>query len=242
MDARFDDAQAITGEALAVGSHLGSETVMQMYGVQTLAIARARGGLEPLLPIIQSLVEQFPLVPAWRCGMALLYRDLGMLDEAREQLELFASDDFRALPRDANWKVGVGILAAVCAMVGDVDRAERLYELLLPVADTMLIAGMPADVLGSVHGPLALLAATLGRWDDAERHYEAAQAANERCGSRAWVVHTRFEWARVVARRDTDGDQRAARALLEACREDATALGMPLVVEGCDGLLETLGR
>ena len=103
MDARLDDAAALIDEALQLGLQLGGETVMQMYGVGQLALARSRGGMELLVPIIESMVEQFPLIPAWRCGLAYSYRELAMLDEAREQLEILAVDDFGALPRDANW-------------------------------------------------------------------------------------------------------------------------------------------
>ena len=184
MAARFDDAEALMEEAVQLGATLGSENVLQMYGVQLFSLGRARGGMEPLLPMFQAMVEQFPLIPAWRCGVAYLCRELGLADEAREQFDHLAADGFRSLPHDANWKVGVGILAAVCGMLDEVDHAPVLYDMLLPLADDTITAGMPADILGSTHGPLTLLAAMLGRWDDAEAHYAAGQAANERMGPR----------------------------------------------------------
>ncbi len=211
MAARFDDAEALMEEAVQLGATLGSENVLQMYGVQLFSLGRARGGMEPLLPMFQAMVEQFPLIPAWRCGVAYLCRELGLADEAREQFDHLAADGFRSLPHDANWKVGVGILAAVCGMLDEVDHAPVLYDMLLPLADDTITAGMPADILGSTHGPLTLLAAMLGRWDDAEAHYAAGQAANERMGCRAWIIYGMFEWARLLADRDREGDATRAR-------------------------------
>lgn len=237
MRASFEEAAELIEEAFQIGQQLASETVMQMYGVGQFALARARGGLEPLVPLLQAMVEQFPLIPAWRCGLAFLYRELGLAAEAREQFDHFAADGFRAIPLDANWKVGISILASVAAMTHDADHAEQLYDLLLPHADTMIIAGMPADLLGFVHGPLVLLAATLGRWDDAEAHHLAGRAANQRTGCRSWFVYSELEWARLLAGRGDAGDAARVRTILEPCARDAERYGMPRVVAMAETLL-----
>jgi tetratricopeptide (TPR) repeat protein len=240
-EARYDDAAMLVDEALKVGQQVGGETggetVLQMYGVGQFALARARGGLDALVPVVRDLVDQYPLLPAWRCGLAYLYRDLDMADEAREQFEHFAVDDFAGIPSDANWRVGVTMLAAVCHMLDDTARAPKLYEMLLPLADMTILAGMPADILGSMHLPLCLLAVTMRRWDDAEAHQRAAIAANDRMGSRAWNIYTRFEWGRVLFRRGWDGDDRSARDVLGPVVAEARELGMARVVDLSEGLL-----
>jgi hypothetical protein len=241
MDARLDDAASLIDKALQRGQQLGGQTVMQMYGVGQLGLARSRGGIELLVPIVESMVEQFPLIPAWRCALAYNYRELSMLDEAREQLEILAVDDFGALPRDANWIVGMAIVATVCNSLGDRDRAAVVYDMLLPHAESMVVAGMPAEVLNSVHGPLALLAATLGRWDDAEAHHLAGEAANLRMGNRMWVINDRWEWGRLIAGRGSDGDSDRARTLLAACAAEAREVGMTRVDTMVTALLPTLG-
>ena len=240
MEARLDEAAALVDDALQVGAELGGQTVMQMYGVAQLALARSRGGLELVLPVVASMVEEFPLIPAWRSGLAYIYRELGMLDEAREQFEILAADDFSAMPRDANWCVGMAIMAIVCNSLGDRARAEILYELLHPHADSMVVAGLPAEVLNSVHGSLTLLSATLGRWDDAEAHHAADEAANLRMGNRLWVITDRWEWGRVIAQRGWDGDAERARKLLATCAAEAREVGMTRTEALATELLATL--
>jgi hypothetical protein len=240
MDARLDDAESLIDEALQLGQQVGGQTVMQMYGVGQLALARSRGGIELLVPIVASMVEQFPLIPAWRCALAYNYRELSMHDEAREQLEILAVDDFGAVPRDANWIVGMAIVATVCNSLADRERSAVVYDMLLPHAESMIVAGMPAEVLNSVHGPLALLAATLGRWEDAEAHHLAGEAANLRMGNRMWVINDRWEWGRLIAGRGRDGDTDLARTLLAACAAEAREVGMTRVDTMATELLATL--
>ena len=230
MDAAWDEAEALMEAALQTGSPLSSETVMQMYGVQLSALTRARGDLDALIPTLEAMVQQFPLIPSWKCGLAYLYRDAGRLDVARAVFEELAEDDFAGIPLDANWKAGMALLAPVCVALGDTARAEVLYRALAPVADTAVVAGMPADVLGSVHGPLALLAGALGRWGDAERHFTAALEADERMGCVPPPILLQLEWGRLLA---AAGDARAEGAL-RRCRDEAAAVGMVNLVARCD--------
>src|SRR5205823_8405896 len=142
----------------------------------------------------------------WRSGLAYLYRELGRPEDAREQLEVLAADNFAPLPRDGNWMVGAAILATVCHMVDDKERAAVLYEQFSEFEDFVVCAGLPADILGSAHHFLMLLAATLERWDDMDRHAGEALTRNEAMGARPWHATTQVELARVLAVRDGPGD------------------------------------
>jgi hypothetical protein len=125
------------------------------------------------------MVEQYPLIPAWRSGLAYIYRELGRAEEARKQLEVLAADDFSTIPRDGNWMVAMAILSLVCHLVDDKERAAVLYDLLSPFEEFVVLAGLPADALGSTHHFLMLLAATLRRWEDLERHAHEALTRHE---------------------------------------------------------------
>ena len=135
----------------------------------------------------------------------------------------------------------MAIVAIVCNSLGDQDRSALVYDMLLPHAESMVVAGMPAEVLNSVHGPLALLAATLDRWDDAEAHHAADEAANLRMGNRMWVINDRWEWGRVIAGRGRDGDAERAGELLAACAAEAREVGMTRIETMATELLATLG-
>jgi hypothetical protein len=71
-----------------------------------------------------------------------------------------------------------------------------------------------------------MLAACLGRWDDAEGHFTDALAMNERLGARPYVVRTRRAWAAMLLDRNAPGDAAGARDLIAAGRAEAEQLGM----------------
>jgi len=71
-----------------------------------------------------------------------------------------------------------------------------------------------------------MLAACLGRFDDAERHVAEALAMNERLGARPYVVRTRRAWAEMLLDRNAPGDAARARELIAAGRAEAEQLGM----------------
>jgi class 3 adenylate cyclase/tetratricopeptide (TPR) repeat protein len=99
MDGRYDDAARLADEVLAYGQAAHIETGLMMYGVEQIELGRARGGFEALEPLIESMVERYPLLPAWRTGLVYLYAMLDRPDDVRDQIEILAADDFAALPR-----------------------------------------------------------------------------------------------------------------------------------------------
>ena len=97
--------------------------------------------------------------------------------EAKRALDDLARDDFSALPFDQEWLYGMSLLAETSALLGDTDSAAVLYRLLVPWA-AFNAADHPEGIRGSVSRYLGLLATTTRRWDEAERHFEAALAMN----------------------------------------------------------------
>ena len=178
MTGRFDEAAAVAEQALADGQEAHTETAFQMYGVVQLELANARGGLEALEPMLLSMVEQYPLIPAWRSGLVYVYGLLGREDDLRPHLDVLADDDFATLPFDANWPAGMVSLVVACALVCDRARLEVLYERLLPLRDTCITAGMPALHMGSCETVLALAAVALGRDIDADEHLARGLESN----------------------------------------------------------------
>ncbi|MBA3583772.1 MAG: hypothetical protein H0W36_04455, partial [Gemmatimonadetes bacterium] len=241
MSGDYDEAARLSDLALEYGQAAQSETSLQMYGVVQIEFARARGGLEALVPMVAAMMEQYPLLPAWECGLVYLDAMLGREDEARVLLDDLAAHDFEDLPTDANWTVALAILTFVCAFVGDAPRAARLYDMLAPYREFSVTAGMPALSIGSVEAVMALAAATSGRWDVAEDHFERAVATNERMGNRIWAVHIQYEYAVQLARRGDTGDAPRLADLLRACLAGATAMGMTRVVDEARALADRSG-
>jgi hypothetical protein len=81
-------------------------------------------------------------------------------------------------------------------------------------------------------GPVALrlgmLAAMLGKWDDAERHFESALARCDLLGARAIRARVLLEYVRALLARSRVGDNERAASLLE----EAKRLAEDLELEG----------
>jgi hypothetical protein len=240
MDGRYDDAAQLAEESLAHGQAARTQTALMMYGVAQFEQARARGGAEALEPLAVAMVEQYPLLPAWRYGLAYVYSLLEQPDAARVQLEVIAANDFDDLLPDANWSIAVGLIIMVCAFVGDAQRAGLLYDMLLPYREYYVMSGMPALSCGSVELFLALAAATTGRWQLADEHFGEAMGRNAN-GNRAWLVHGEYEHAALLARRGDPRDEQRLRDLLRACLAGATEMGMTRVIDQTRSLAARAG-
>jgi tetratricopeptide (TPR) repeat protein len=241
MEGRYEDAARLADETLAHGQAARSETAVMMYGVEQFEQARARGGVEALEPLSIGMVEQYPLLPAWRCALAYVHIMLERPDDVRAQMDIIAAHDFDDLPRDANWQIGVGLLILSCAFVGDADRAARLYDMLLPYREYFVMSGMPALSCGSAELFLALAAGTTGRWQLADEHFALAMERNACSGNRAWSAHGRYEYVRLLIRRGERDDAPRIRELLSDCLSEATDMGMTRVVEQTRTLADTAG-
>ena len=115
---------------------------------------------------------------------------------------------------------------------------KSIYERLLPFTGFMNWSGV------GISGPndlgLAMVAAALGRHDDADVHFAATLALCERADARAWIARTHFDWSRVLGDR---GEKSAAREHAEITVRLGDELGMngPFgVVRRGHALLEAL--
>ena len=95
--------------------------------------------------------------------------------------------------------------AELAAAVADRGRCAALYEQLLPMADEFAVVGAAVFTTGPVALQLGLLAAALGREDDAARHLEDAAARSDRLGARLHGDRARAELERLPSARDRAG-------------------------------------
>jgi hypothetical protein len=108
----------------------------------------------------------------------------------------------------------------------DHSAAAVLYERLHPLAGQLYVLVGLINCGGSYALWCGMLAACLGRWDDAERHFAEALAMNERLGARPYIVRTRRAWAGMLLDRGTPDDAVHARDLIAAALDEAELLGM----------------
>jgi predicted ATPase/class 3 adenylate cyclase len=238
MAGDYDAATEAVDAALAYGEASGGETPLQMYGVQQLHLTRARGGVEGMLPLVAAMVEQYPLLPAWRAGLAFIYREMERPTELREQLEILARDDFGTLPRDANWSVAMLVLGTSCAYLGDVERCRSLYEKMLPYAGFAVTIGAPADCLGPMELYLAPLAAVLGDYALAAQHHQRGVEAAERMHCPTGAALATYEYAFQLLRYGGEEQRDAGVAIAEEAVRRATQTNAPHLAARAKALLD----
>ena len=81
---------------------------------------------------------------------------------------------------------------------------------------------------------LGLVAATSGRFDEAEGHFEAALRGNERLGFRPWSAWTRYQYGLMLCERAAPGDADRASALLSSAAELASELSLDGLASLCE--------
>ena len=182
-----------------------------------------------MVPMLAGLAESTPDIPLLRLVLTGALVETDRLDEARPHFEWLSDNDCANVPRDLEYAVTLcGLGRFSYDLRPPTEVLHYLYEHLRPFAGTFNWSGQTitdANDLG-----LAVIAATLGRADDADRHFAAAIALCERAGSRANLARSLFWWARVLADR---GDASTAREHAET----AVALGEELGMDGPFGVV-----
>ena len=195
-------------------------------GVQMFSIRREQGRLQEIAPLVKHFVSEHGANAAWRPGLALIYTDLGQLEEAQAEFERLAVDDFAAVPRDSLWQTCLTYLAEVCDGLQDTKRAHVLYRLLLPYAELTVVVGNAIVCLGATSRFLGQLASVLEHWVDAEKHFEHALRLDVSMHANPWIAHTQFQYARMLLRRGNSEDESRANEMIDAARNMAQQLGM----------------
>jgi hypothetical protein len=142
---------------------------------------------------------------------------------AREIFDRMKADGFRYIPRDHAWFEMVIHLSAIACELSDAGAARALYEMLSPYAGQNTFS--PVGSFGPVDRALAWLAATMARFDDANRHF---MAAAELCGqlrAPGWAVCVRMSWAKML-RAGQAPDRERSLTLAAQALADAETLGL----------------
>jgi len=230
LEGDFGAAQEIADHALALSRRLENQSGgLAFYSIQISRIWQERGSLEQLETVLKQRIVDQPHV-GWRARLAYVYAELDRLREARAEFEDMARRDFDDIQRDLLWTLTIGYLGEIAALLGDTRRGERLYALLLPHADRNVVA-LNSACNGPVARQLGLLAESIGRPEDADRHFAEALAMSERLESPPLVARVQYDCARTLLARGATIDREHALALAGRSLDTARRLGMQRLAE-----------
>ncbi|MGE0881629.1 MAG: AAA family ATPase [Acidimicrobiia bacterium] len=212
LEGRLAEADRYVHDALRYGKQAGrDDEAWIVFGEQFFEICRLRGHLSETMAVARGIEK----IPNGLHALVFGYLvDGGAVDDARAH---YLSEMANGLPV----RRGPGELAllnsyAYCASrLSELDRAEELYERLLPHADQHALSTIIWPASGYY---LGLLADAMGRRDQAIVHLRRACAVHERIGAPLLLARSRIALGALV-------DEPESTHLLTAAYDDAFACG-----------------
>jgi DNA-binding SARP family transcriptional activator/tetratricopeptide (TPR) repeat protein len=234
MQGRFGDAERLAGEALAAAESAANWNGITASRVQLAWCWKDIGcGADRAAEVERFVREEVLTRPlsggaaaVWNGNLALFMAEAGLEARARHYLDRVADCDDTELTQNVDGRSGAALAAEACALLGDERLAPRFYELLLPRDGLCILGGRGVYFRGAVARYLGLLAATMGRADDAVRHLEDALETNTRAQAPPWIARSLLDLARALLTRGRPGDGLRAVDRLQRAEPLARNLGM----------------
>jgi tetratricopeptide (TPR) repeat protein len=217
----LDEGERLVMEASELGTATGQPEASLYLASQLIGVRFEQGRMDEMEGPLVALCAMYPQLHASSLSLALAYCELERYDEAKERFDTATAAGFEDIPLNNLWLPTLCWCAVISCRLGDRARSEILEQTLEPYADQL--AGVAIVYWGSVSWYLGLLAATLGRLEDAEARFAQAEATYRRIGAPAWLARTRLEWARIA------GDAGHAQRMLEQALATSRRLGLAKV-------------
>ena len=224
-EGHFTRANEIQREAFRHGERVHRRATRTVQTMQRYALYDFEGRLAELAADVEQVVADEPARPVFRCVLAHLQARLAPTPDALRTLDDLAAAEVAALPFDQEWLFGASLLAETAALLRSVEAAEVLYRALSPWA-ALNVVDQGEGIRGSVARYLGLLASTLERWDEADRHFTEAARRNADMGLRPWLALTQDDHATTLQARALPRDRHRAEALRDAALATYLELGM----------------
>jgi eukaryotic-like serine/threonine-protein kinase len=225
MEGRFEQAEQLISETLALGRPAETWNALVSQRLALFVLRRAQGRLAEIEEIMSRSVPEYPSLPRFPSALVHLYFELGREPEARAALDGMLSRDLEHEYVDAEWLFTISMLAAPCASLGNRAAAERLYSMLLPY-ERLYVQAPVESLFGAVARGLGVLATALGRFEDGERHFDVALEIERAMKARPWLAHAQHDYAAMLVARGGAGDVARAQTLLGQALRSYRELGM----------------
>lgn len=222
---QLHECERLAYEGFAIGQHINLEGGLQLLGAQLLQIRHEQGRLEEIESGARATADQHGV--SFRCAFVYVLAELQRTSATLAEFERLAKDDFAPLGNEvAARSLNATFLTSACVLLRDARRAAILYAMLLPYAGRNVVTPFSFVCFGSASHPLGLLAATMGQWTDAARHFDEALDLYRRMGAPLFATRTRCEYAAMLLAHCPEERPRAIE-MLEMALAAARELGLP---------------
>jgi DNA-binding SARP family transcriptional activator len=223
----MDRARELSSSILPAGYH--DARVLNMV----IAIARERGRLnleieEQLETRVQNDTDNL----YWRALLAWVRSERRSRAGVESDIEELIAETRRFNTLDADSLAAAALLSRTAHVTGHASLARTLHEIIEPYRKYNVVT---RDKGRHWYGPATFftgcLAASLGCLDVSVQDLQSALEVNQRMQARPCLARNQYELARVLRLRGEPGDHEWSRQLLDAAREIAFDVGMPVLVE-----------
>ena len=225
MEGRYESATMAANQFHELGSRVQDSNASQSFGGHVVVRLWENNQLTALLNLLSQFITEHPKMSAWKCASSFFYSENNELEGARI-FDSFAELGFDSIPLDETWATAIQMLTGTCCNIGDSKRAEELYDLFLPGKMHHTIVGYGVMSFGSRARELGNLAGLMGRFEDAEEHFELAITQNQKTGATPWVAHSQFDFARMLSGQRNPARKERTRELVAEAQQTADLLGM----------------
>jgi hypothetical protein len=187
-EARYPEASETAQRAV---SRIGLQVPNIAGVVVTGAIwtAYEQGNSALVLDTIKMIVAGTPHFHGMRAALAVHQCELGLLDDAREELA-YLMENLAVIPRNVSFACTIGLMAEAAAQAGCAEYAPAILAELEPFRGEII--GLPANVfMGAAERYLGALRSTIGETEEAIADLKTAIAMEEAMGAEAWLIRSR---------------------------------------------------
>ena len=238
LEGRPDDARSSAADAFQLAVEAGDPEADESFLLQRWWSALEWGTATALSEVIVECRDRASTGArgrTWRSALALALARNGELDLAADELRRVADHGLGELVRDAGRLQPLAGLAEVAWMVGDGHRAAMVGPRLEPFADQLVVGSRALVCQGSVARACGMVAAAAHRWDEAQRHFQAALAVHRRIGALPLLARTQLEWSGVLEQRGRKIDRRRAADWRRRSADVAGSLKMSRLLQEING-------
>jgi DNA-binding SARP family transcriptional activator len=206
---------ALADELLTLNG--GETNGLNIAAALHMLVARERGGIEELLPLIRDIAAQHPNIATYAAANALGLALTGQTDRARDAVAVIV-DKLDDVPRDHVWPVFLGLLAEAAALTRHAPSADAVFAQLEPYTGLLCAGAHAAVVLGAVDRYLGGLSLARGQTAEAVDYLEAALEFETGVGAPLFAARTKA-WLAAALREAKPDDKRAAALFEEAWQQ-----------------------
>lgn len=222
IEGRVTEARALALEQYGHWVGVSPAEALTYRGVQDFVAKREQDRLESIIPAWSEFAATHDERGAAPATVAFALATIGRIDEAARRLDISFATRFTDVPDEAGWPAAITMWAETAVLLGAIDAAAVLYDLLLPFDGVQMGTG------GFPGGPAARLLARIedlrGDHRSADDHFAAAVELSRRIGSPVWTARCSLDWAESLLAR---GEHDRARNLAADAEAELGNLDLP---------------